>query len=156
MWFWILRLLKPAAHKARFVRFFPAASTLHAIWRRSHEQWTQQATNVRQCSAWGIATWKSHVWCGFFSIFLAALSKSLATMRTSRKFSIRPQSASNVTFSRRNASCAILLHVGYLLCACAWPLRQSRAMYLRQGKTARNALCVQPALRKKLVYHIYI
>jgi len=28
--------LKPAAHKARFLRFFPAASTLHAIWRRGH------------------------------------------------------------------------------------------------------------------------
>jgi len=28
--------IKPAAHKARFVRFFTAASTLHAIWQRGH------------------------------------------------------------------------------------------------------------------------
>jgi len=32
----ILGFLKLAAHKACFVRFFPAASTLHRIWRSGH------------------------------------------------------------------------------------------------------------------------
>jgi len=31
-------------------------------------------------------------------------------------------------------------------CCVHDPFAKSRAMYLRQGKTARNALCLQPAL----------
>jgi len=65
-------------------------------------------------------------------------------MRTSRKFSTRLQPHQTWLFSRRNVSCTSFHTL--VVCCVHDPFAKSRAMYLWQEKTARTALCVQPAL----------
>jgi len=104
---------------------------------------TQQATDVRQCNAWGIATWKSHVWCGCGRVENFLLVRIVASdfENAARKIEQKPHQTWLFHVAMPHA-----LHCGTLVASCVHDLyAKSRAMYLRQGKIARNALCVQPA-----------